>query len=151
MFILLSLPFVQTYLGKKVTNSLNEKYSTDLNVGKVGFNLWGEVSLKEIYIADHHKDTLAYIQALNTSILDFKELQEGDLLFDEINIDGLDFRIKQYKNEIETNLDVFVAKWEQFDTLPRVGPSKFLMTAKEVNITNSRFCLLYTSPSPRDA
>ena len=130
---------MQTKLGKKATDALNSKYNTDITIGRVGVNLWGEVSLKDIYVADHHKDTLAYIQALNTSILDFKELQEGDLLFDDIDVEGLDFRIKNYKDEPETNLDIFVAKWEQFDTIPRVGPSTFLMKANGVNISNSRF------------
>ncbi|MFD0964171.1 translocation/assembly module TamB domain-containing protein [Pseudofulvibacter geojedonensis] len=129
---------MQTQLGKKVTNSLNKKYNTSIHVGRVGVNFLGEVSLKDIYIEDHHKDTLAFIGALNTSILDFKELQEGDLLFNDIDVDQLNLRIKNYKGENETNLDVFVAKWEKFDTIPRKGPSTFLMQANGVNITNSR-------------
>ena len=138
--ILVSLPYVQTQLGKKVTKSLNKEYNTNINVGRVGINIFsGDVALKNIYIEDHHKDTLAYIGALNTSILDFKELREGDLLFDAIEIDELDFVIKTYKGETDTSLDVFIASFDEKNPKPKASPSSFLMTANSVAIENSRF------------
>ena len=138
--ILVSLPYVQTQIGKKVTKSLNKEYNTNINVGKVGINLFSlDVALKDIYIEDHHKDTLAYIGALNTSILDFKELREGDLLFDAIEIDELDFIIKTYKGETETSLDVFIASFDEKNPKLKKLPSSFFMTAKSVAIENSRF------------
>jgi len=130
---------VQTQLGKKVTNTLNKKYNTSINIGKVGVNIFGDVTLKEIYIEDHHKDTLAFIGSLNTSILDVKKLSEGDLLFDEIEIDRLDFIIKTYKGETDTSLDVFIARFDDKNPIPKTSPSTFLMTAKSVAIENSRF------------
>ena len=139
LLLLLSLPFVQTQLGKKVTNAINKEYNTSITVGKVGITFSGNVSLQEILIKDHHQDTLAFVGALNTSILDFKELKEGDLLFDAIEIDKLDFVLKTYKGEVDTNLDVFVASFDSKDSLPKLEPSSFLMTAKEVAIENSRF------------
>jgi len=138
--VLVSLPYVQTELGKKVTKSLNKEYNTNINVGKVGINIFfGDVALKEIYIEDHHKDTLAYIGALNTTILDFRELREGDLLFDAIEIDELDFVIKTYKGETDTSLDVFIASFDEKNPKPKKSPSSFLMTAKSVAIGKSRF------------
>ena len=130
---------MQTQLGKKVTNALNKEYNTSITVGKVGVNFFGDVALKEILIEDHHKDTLAYIGTLNTSILDFKELSEGDLLFDTIDVDELDFIIKTYKGETETTLDVFIASFVSKDSIKKLTPSKFLMTAEGVDIENSRF------------
>ncbi|MGB0973501.1 MAG: translocation/assembly module TamB domain-containing protein [Flavobacteriaceae bacterium] len=140
--LLLSIPYVQTQLGKKVTNALNETYDTSITVGKVGLNFWGDVALKEILIEDHHKDTLAYIGTLNTSILDFKELSEGDLFFDAIEIDELDFIIKTYKGETDTSLDVFIASFDSKDSIKDRSPSNFLMTSKGVLIENSRFRLI---------
>jgi len=137
---LLSLPFVQTFFGKKVTNSLNKEYNTSINIGKVAISIFsGDVALKDIYIEDHHKDTLAFIGALNTSILDYKELRAGDLLFDAIEIDRLDFIIKTYKGETDTSLDVFIASFDEKNPKPKKLPSTFLMTAKNVAIENSRF------------
>ena len=144
---------MQTQLGKKVTNAINKKYNTSITVGKVGVNFFGDVALKEIFIEDHHKDTLAYIGALNTSILDFKELSEGDLFFDTIEVDELDFKIKTYKGETDTSLDVFIASFDSKDSVPDLSPSKFLMTAKGVAIENSRFRFInnnITSPKILD-
>jgi len=138
LWILLSLPIVQTHFGKKITNSLNKEYNTNINVGKVKVNIFGDIALKDIYIEDHHKDTLAYIGALNTSINDLKKLREGDLLFDAIEIERLDFIIKTYKGETDTSLDVFIASFDNKDTIPRT-PSVFLMCAYNVVIENSRF------------
>lgn len=137
--LILSIPYVQTQLGKKLTNELNKEYDTNINIGRVGVTFFGDVSLKDVYIEDHHQDTLAFIGAINTSILDFKELSEGDLLFSDVEIDELDFIIRNYKGETYTSLDVFIEKWEKYDTIPRIGPSTFLMTAKGVDIENSRF------------
>jgi hypothetical protein len=137
--LLLSIPYVQTQLGKKVTNALNKEYKTNITVGKVGVNFFGDVALKEIFIEDHHKDTLAYIGTLNTSILDFKELSEGDLFFDDIEIDELDFIIRTYKGETDTSLDVFIASFDNKDSIPDITPSNFFMKADGVAIENSRF------------
>jgi hypothetical protein len=146
--LLLSIPYVQTQLGKKVTNTLNKKYNTSITVGKVGVNFFGDVALKEIFIEDHHKDTLAYIGALNTSILDFKKLSEGDLFFDAIEIDELDFIIKTYKGETDTSLDVFIASFDSKDSIVDISPSNFLMTAKGISIENSRFRFLDENIEP---
>jgi len=148
--VVLSLPFVQTQLGKKVTKSINKKYNTSINVGKVGFNFFGDVSLKDIYIEDHHKDTLVYVGALKTSILDFKELSEGDLLFGAIEMDDLDFMIKTYKGETETNLDVFITSFDEKNPDPEKKQSTFLMTANSIAIKNSRFRFIdYNIETPK--
>ncbi|PHS07989.1 MAG: N-acetyl-gamma-glutamyl-phosphate reductase [Kordia sp.] len=140
MGILVSLPYVQTQLGKKVTKSINKEYNTNINIGKVGINIFfGDVALKDIYIEDHHNDTLAYIGSLNTSILDFKKISEGELLFDAIEVDELNFIIKTYKGETDTSLDVFIARFDEKNPKPNKPPSTFLMMAKNIAIENSRF------------
>ncbi len=138
--ILLSIPFVQTQLGKKATNSLNKAYNTQIYIDKVSFNIFGpSVSLKGIYIQDHHSDTLAYIGALNTSISDIKKIQSGDLLLNTISLEKLDLIVKNYKNETDTNLDVFIDHFMLKNSSEKKKPSTFFMNAKNVEIENSRF------------
>jgi hypothetical protein len=137
---LISIPFVQTYLGKKVTNSINKKYDTNINVGKISLNVFfGNIVLKDIYIADHHQDTLASIGSLSTSILDLKKINEGDLFFDVINIDQLDLLIKTYSNEKDTSLDVFIDSFSDKKNLNNLTVSTFLLNSRIVEIENSRF------------
>ena len=107
MGVLLSLPFVQTQLGKVATNSLNEEFGTDIRIGRVAISPFLTVKLGDVLVRDHHKDTLFYIKRLNTSILNFKKLYDnGHPYLGDVSLHGLDARIVQYKNEDETNLDI---------------------------------------------
>ena len=72
----MSLPPVQTFLGKYATEELNKSFGTDLKIEQVAITPFGSVKLKGIIILDHHKDTLFAIKRLNTSILSFKKIYD---------------------------------------------------------------------------
>lgn len=133
---ILSLPFFQTYLGKYATNALNETYGTNLTIDKLTFTAFGSVKLKSVLIRDHHQDTLFFIKRLNTSILNFSLLYDnGHPYLGAVIFDGLDCKLTQYKGEKDTNLDRFVAAFD--DGSPSTG--KFRMKATSMTIGNSRF------------
>lgn len=140
MFLVLSIPAVQTKLGKYATDRLNTDFKTDINIGRVGLQLNGDIELKEILIRDYKKDTLISIGELNSSIISVRNLINSKLNFGDINIQDLVFNLKTYKGEIDTNLDVFVAKFD--DDNPRVGPSEFLFSSSDVSIENGIFRLI---------
>jgi len=134
--ILLSLPFVQTFLGRYATDALNKEFGTDITIDRVAISPFGNVKLGDVLVRDHHKDTLFYIQKLNTSILNFKALyQNGHPYLGEVTIHGLDTKIIEYKGEKETNLDKFVAAFD--DGTPSSG--KFRMKVDAFNVYESRF------------
>jgi hypothetical protein len=139
LVLILSIPAVQTSLGKKVTKRVNDDFGTNINIGKVGLQFNGDIELKEIYVEDYKKDTLISINELNTSILSFKNLYNGKLVFGDIDIMGLIFNIKTYKGARDTNLDIFVAKFDSDN--PRKGKSGFLMSSSDVSIYDSTFKL----------
>lgn len=136
----LSIPAVQTKLGRYITGIINEDYKTNINVGRVGLQLNGDVELKDILIRDYKKDTLISIGELNTSIISFKNLYNSKLNFGDITIQYLIFNLKTYNGEEDTNLDVFVDKFD--DDNPRVGPSEFLFSSSDVSIENGIFRLV---------
>lgn len=134
--ILLSLPVVQTYLGKQATDYLNKEFGTDINIEKITITPYGNVKLKGILARDHHKDTLFYIKRFNTSLLSVKELyNNGNPYLGAIILDGLDFKIIQYKGEDYKNIDKFIASFD--NGTPSSG--KFKMKSSAITITNSRF------------
>ncbi len=144
MVIFLSLPIVQTTLGKKATNYLNENYNTNINIEKIDLSFIGDVSLKGIYVEDYKKDTLFYIDRLTTSILSSKEVIDGKLKFGDIELEALTFKLKTYAGERESNLDIFVAKLEgekEVNKDPNYK-SSFLLTSSKVTIVNSKFKLI---------
>ena len=137
LLIIFSIPAVQTAIGKKATNWLNEKYNTNINIERIGLKWNGDISLKDIYIEDYLKDTLIHINALETSILSFNNALNNKLEFGTVNIEGLTLNINTEKDSIDTTLDVFIAK---LDSEPSDGtPSNFLLTSSKLNLSNSKF------------
>ena len=88
-------------------------------------------------IRDHHKDTLIYVNRLQTKLLNIKKLINGDLLFGAIKLDNVLFNLKTYKKETSTNLDHFVSAFES--DKPSTG--KFLMTSNKIQINEGRFVM----------
>lgn len=139
LVLFLSIPAVQTRLGNHVTKRINNDYGTNINIGKVGLQFNGDIELKEIYIEDYKNDTLINILELNTSVISFKNLIDNKFAFGDIDIDGLTFNLKTYEGERDTNLDVFVAKFDEDN--PRTEKSDFLLSSSDVSISNSTFKL----------
>lgn len=105
--LIFSLSSVQTSLANYATKTINKDYGTNLKIDKlkVNFITWN-TSAKGIYAEDEKKDTLFYIGDLTTSILDIKNLVKGQLEFGDIDIDDLHLKLKRYKGEPSTNLEV---------------------------------------------
>ena len=140
LVLVFSIPAVQTSLGKYVTDRVNEDFGTNINIGKVGLQFNGDVELKEIYIEDYKKDTLIAISELNTSILNFRNLSAGTLNFGDIDIMDLTFNVKTYLGATDTNLDIFVAKFDEDN--PRPEKSTFLLSSSDVSIYDGTFRLI---------
>ncbi len=140
LVIFLSIPYVQTSLGKYATKRLNKEFGTNINIGKVGLQFNGDVELKDILIVDYKKDTLIHLNELNTSIISFKNLYNNKFTFGDIDVEGVTFNIKTYSGESDTNLDIFVAKFE--DENPREEASTFLLSSTDVSIENGIFRLI---------
>lgn len=137
LLIIFSIPAVQTAVGKKATDWLNEKYKTNINIERIGLKWNGDISMKNIYIEDYLKDTLIHINALETSILSFNNAINNKLEFGTVNIEGLTLNINTEKDSIDTTLDVFIAK---LDSEPSDGtPSNFLLTSSKLKLNNSKF------------
>lgn len=140
LVLLLSIPAVQTSLGKQLTQMVNDDFGTNINIEKVGLQFNGDVELKNIYVEDYKKDTLFHIQELNASIVSFKKLYDGKLTFGDVDIYGLIFNLKTYEGERDTNLDVFVARFDEENPQPSSG--SFLLSSSDVTIYDSNFKLI---------
>jgi len=139
--LLLSIPAIQTRLGKYTTNKLNEDFGANIIIERVGLQFNGDIELKNIYIEDHKNDTLINIDELNASIISFRKLYNNKFTFGDVDIEGLRFILKTYKGEKETNLDVFVAKFDE-DVPTKTGKSNFLLSSSDVSINESTFTLI---------
>ncbi|HBK83644.1 MAG TPA: DUF490 domain-containing protein, partial [Flavobacterium sp.] len=135
----MSLPWVQTKLGKYATDYLNKEFGTKLSIEKVEITIFGNIKLKNVVSKDINNINLFTIKDLKTSIasyVDFKKLiDQGHPYFDFINADELELHILQNKGEKQSNLDQFI---DAFDD-GKPGSGKFRMLVQSINITNSKF------------
>ena len=136
--ILLALPVVQTRLGKYATDWLKAEYNIALTIEKVAINPFGGVKLKGVLAKDHHNDTLFHFNRIHTSILSYNKLYEkGHPYLGDLQADGLNLKIIQYKGEKETNLDKFVAAFDENPPKPSTG--KFRLKINSISLQNSHF------------
>jgi hypothetical protein len=135
----LSLPYVQTKVAQYFTNSINKDFGTNISIGGVRISIFGGVKFKDVVILDHHKDTLIFSKIINTNILEGKRILDGDLIFEDIKLEGLLFNLKTYKKEKQTNMDFFI---NSFNSGKAADPNKhFLLKANSAEIRNGHFLL----------
>lgn len=145
--IALSLPVVQTKIAHYATGELNKKYGTNINIDQIAVTFFGGIKLKKVLILDHHNDTLIYSERIKTNVLDFEQLINGKLLFGDLRLDNFYLQIKTYKTEKETNLDKFIAAFDD----GKKASGKFLMRTDNVYLSKSRFVMLDENrPNPKD-
>ncbi|MCL6461037.1 MAG: translocation/assembly module TamB [Flavobacterium micromati] len=135
--ITLTLPAVQTRIARYFTESINKDFGTNISIDGVAISVFGGIKFKDVLIRDHRKDTLIYSQRIATTVLEGKKLLDGDLIFDGLDLHGLLFNLKTYKNEKETNLDKFIKAFETGKPSTR----KFLLKANKLQIHNGHFIL----------
>lgn len=126
---------MQTYIAQQVTKNVNKTYGTDINIGKLGLNRKGKLELKEVYIADHHQDTLIYAGTLNTTILSFRNLIKANLNFGDLALDDVRLYIKTYEGEENDNLSIFSDKFKPDE--PPIDPEPFILEASTLRLTNA--------------
>ena len=137
--VLLSVPAIQTSLGSYATGEINEVYGTNIKIERLGLKFNGDVELKSILIKDHFEAPMISVSELNTSVLSFAKIVSNELVFADVDLYNLFFHVKTYKGESDTNLDVFVDKFDKQN--PREKAGKFLLTSSSLSINNSVFRL----------
>ncbi len=135
--ILLSIPAVQTQLGKVVTNLINKDFQTNIVVNKVDLSFLGSIKLKDIEIKDHHLDSMINVKSLETSIFSYGKILDNKFEFGKIELEGVNFIIKTYKGESNDAFNIFVDSFdgEKKDTVP----SNFLLTSTLVYLNDAYF------------
>ncbi len=137
--IIFSIPGVQNYLGNKATEYLNTTYDVDIQIEKIGLTYAGNISLKDILVKDHHRDTLLYAKSIETSGFNIKEVSNRQPELGDVSIQDLIFNMKIYKGEESDNLMTFVRK---FETGKKSSSTKFLLTTENIILDHGEFSFI---------
>jgi hypothetical protein len=135
----LSIPAVQTRLGKMATNYLNDTFKTNIVINKVDLSFLGSIKLKEIEIKDHHLDSLINVRSLTTSIFSYKEILQNRLEFDDIYLEGVNFIIKTYEGDDDSAFSIFTDKFD--DENEDDSPSDFLLTSTVIHLVSTNLII----------
>ena len=133
--MVITTPIIQTEIAHYATTRINEQFNIRTSIGQVAIQLDGTVLMKKVHILDDHNNDLAYIDRLYTDVTDFKQLTEGKLLFGSTELQDVNFFIHTYKGDTLSNLDKFVAVFD--DGKP--GSGNFLMKINHLDLTNGNF------------
>ncbi len=133
--VAITLPSVQTSLARFATSQINEKFDINTNISTVSIDLKGNVKLGDVWVKDDRDSLLAKMDDLQTNILDVKSLVAGQLFFGDTRINNLDFHIATHKNDTVSNLDKFIAVFDN----GKEGDGSFLMQIDNIKVTNGRF------------
>lgn len=133
--VLLTTPIIQSEIARYATEKINDKLKIDASIYQVAISIDGSVILKDVRIFDDHKNVLGNVERLHTNILDFKKLTEGQLYFGSTELEKLNFHIHTYKNDTLSNLDKFIATFD--DGKP--GSGKFFMSIDHIEVTDGSF------------
>ena len=101
----------------------------------MGLNWKGQLDVRDIYIEDHHQDTLIYSKRLVTNILSINNLVQGNLDFGTIKIYDPKFYLKTYQDEQNDNISIFANNF--VSKTPKKG-NIFQLDVNAVNLNNGK-------------
>jgi hypothetical protein len=137
MSILLSMPFVQTKIAHYATTRIQEDYGAEISIKKVDLSFLGSVTLKEVEIRDHHKDTLIFVEKLNTSLLNIRGIAKNRIALGSVSLKGAYYYLKTYKGEEQSGFAMFLESFEKESPKDTVQP--FYLNTPNIYLDNFNF------------
>lgn len=123
LLLLFSIPAVQTSAAHRLTEHLNQKWNTDIRIAKFQITYDAKIKLGDVYIGDHHNDTLIASKTLRTSLINLPGLINGtDIDFGMVTAEELTFRLRRYKGDDKDSFGMFLDKLESEDPDDSKGP-----------------------------
>ena len=145
-YIVLQLPVIQTFLAKKVVNSLEDNINGSLKIDKLAIVSLNRIALRGIEIIGSQQDTLTSIEHLYANI-SINSILRGQIKFKRITVrDGLFYLHTNTENN-STNISDIFGKSERTDSIVKPFPS---ITVDKLLVDNFRFNLLSTPATPEE-
>ncbi|WP_324719166.1 translocation/assembly module TamB domain-containing protein [Salinimicrobium sp. HB62] len=134
--IVFSIPSVQTFVAKIITDNLKETKDVDINIGRVGLTYSGKLNLQDVLILDHHKDTLIFSQNVRTSATSLKSIYNNNPTLGPTTAKQLYMDMKVYEGEERDNLNIFLNKLK---SQSKKESTPFLLTISRLEVVNGRY------------
>ena len=130
---LLFVPAIQTFIVNKVTQSISEKWGTELSIKDIRLTPSLRLVAHEVRICDTHNNDMIYVGKVNARIRGVS-LKPFKLKFGNVTLEYADIMIRKYLGDDSVNISL----WAKIFPRSEVKPT-FLLTAKHLKLENSRF------------
>ncbi len=124
-------------MANSITKQLNSSFETNINIGAAKIDLSGRISLGEILIKDHKKDTLFFVRQLKLKLNELEKVLKGDYQFSSLNIEQPYLSIKTYQEEQSSNLQQFLNKLKSSSKKQK----PFLANVDQLTVENATLTL----------
>ena len=136
MLIVFSIPTVQTFVARKITDSLKETKDVDISIGRIGLTYGGRLDLQEVLILDHHADTLIYSERIKTAATSLRSIYNNNPTLGATTARQLVMNMKVYEGEERDNLNVFLNKLK---SQKQKEPTPFVLEISRLEVVNGKF------------
>ena len=124
----------QTYLGDVVTSYLSSELDTELRIGKIEIVFLDKLLLKDVYVQDLKKDTLASVGTIEVN-LDKLDLTNNNVIISSVLIDQGRIGINRDKKTGDYNYQ-FIADYFSSDKPKNSSSKPMSVLVKEINLDN---------------
>ncbi len=140
LIFLIRLPAVQNYVVGKVSNYLENKLGTTVDIGHIYINFPKKLELNNVFFADQSKDTLIAGESLVVDINMFK-LLKNTVEIDELELKGITAKINRKLPDSSFNFDYIVAAFasEKESTPTADSASALTFDIDKVNFERIKF------------
>ena len=109
-------PVGQSAINSWLKNKFIKDFEVNLSIGTLFINPVGTSSFTDLLIRDHRNDTLVFANHFKFEPYHLGGLISSKLHFGEVAFDSLFLNVVKYKNEDQTNFDIFIEKVKPDDS-----------------------------------
>ena len=136
-FALLSTGYVQNFLARKAAKYLSQELNTEVSVGGVSLNIFLDIVLKDLKVADRHGKPLLDIEEINIDFHKFS-LKRRFLSLESITVDKPLIIMKQYPGDTVMNY-AFIIDYFSKPVKDTVAPPAWTIALKDFSLKNASF------------
>ena len=139
LMLLIQVPAVQNWVVGKVTNTLEERLGTEVDIAHVDIDFIKKISIEGIYIEDQKQDTLLYLDDLVVDIGLFS-LFGQEIVFDIAKLEGGVIKLDRQAGDSTFNYQFVIDAFASSDTTTQdTSGSAWTVDIGDIVIDNVRF------------
>lgn len=133
---LLFVPSIQTYAVNRITQSLSDKWGTEISMADVHLTPTLNLVAHDFRICDHHDNDMIFVGTVKGRLLSFS-LKPTKLKFRSVVLKNADVVLRTYTGEQSVNISIWAKKFKK-----EKKSKGFLLSARCLELCDSRFVLI---------